>query len=111
MLLVWDGKRVQAGNPGQPRNIQSQSLHKTSLQCKKPNKPQGPTKIAKPDHSPTDLTEAQNPKHQNPEKLQIPIIKLRCGPLTLELEVWSFTGAWILDFGAFTALLREPYRT
>jgi hypothetical protein len=40
--------------------------------------------------------ETPNTKHQENTKLQTP---KRSGALSLEVEVWSFSGAWCLVFG------------
>jgi len=42
-----------------------------------------------------------NPKHQAPEKSQVPNPKCCSGAVVLELEIWSFSGVWSLVFGVF----------
>jgi hypothetical protein len=42
-----------------------------------------------------------NTKLQHPEKLQATSSKPSCACFSLDVEVWSFSGAWMLEFGAF----------
>jgi hypothetical protein len=46
-------------------------------------------------------SKAPSTKHQAPEKLQAPNPKSELGMVwNLNVEVWSFSGAWILELGA-----------
>jgi hypothetical protein len=44
-------------------------------------------------------------KLQHPEKLQAPSSKLSGARSPLDVEVWSFSGAWMLVFGVFVPTL------
>src|SRR5687768_15302830 len=46
------------------------------------------------------MGEAPSSNIQTPEKLQISNLPTRLGRL-LQLDVWCFSGAWSLEFGAF----------
>jgi hypothetical protein len=46
--------------------------------------------------------EAPNSKLQAPEKLQASSFKNSTRAVCLEVEVWSFSGAWMLELGAFS---------
>src|SRR5881628_1233165 len=47
------------------------------------------------------MRERQSSKHQHPSSREAPTSKLQTAEAqVLELEIWSFSGAWSLEFGA-----------
>src|SRR6266581_8465439 len=52
-------------------------------------------------------SKAPNSKLQAPEKFQAPSLQNAPRRSVLELEIWCFSGAWSLEFGAFSQL---PFR-
>jgi hypothetical protein len=52
---------------------------------------------------------APNSKHQHPENNQAPSFKRSGVRLLLDVEVWSFSGAWMLVLGAFASVLGAFY--
>jgi four helix bundle protein len=48
-----------------------------------------------------DKIKAPSTNIQAPENVQAPNIKICDGWLRLDVEVWSFSGCWSLEFGAF----------
>jgi hypothetical protein len=52
-------------------------------------------------HQSTIGKKAPNTNIQAPEKLQAPSSNTRTVRLGLDVEAWSFSGCWSLEFGAF----------
>lgn len=52
--------------------------------------------------------EIPNPKHQIPNKLQNPTSQA-AGIDGVEFAGWSLSGAWLLGFGAFSALTPSEF--
>jgi hypothetical protein len=49
-----------------------------------------------------NLVKAPTSKHQHPENLQVKSSTWCAGGGGLDVEVWIFSGAWMLELGAFS---------